>query len=151
MILRTVSHEYRPKIAIGRCAASGRPGAAAVEFAVVAPVLFLMLFGIVEISRGLMVVAILDNAARIGCRTGSLPGKKTSDVVTAVTNYMSTVGMTTESVTVEVNDVVADSNTAKDYDEITVIVSIPTKDITWVPKTHYLVSTLSAQMTMPKE
>jgi Flp pilus assembly protein TadG len=127
-------------------------GAAAVEFAVIAPVILFVIIGIIEVARAFMVTEMLSSAARVGCRTGIIPGRSTSDVTTAVTNYLSGMGVTTESITVEVNDVVADPSTAADFAEITVIVSIPIANISWLPTVHYLTGTnLSAQYTLAKE
>ncbi|HEV3443576.1 MAG TPA: TadE family protein, partial [Gemmataceae bacterium] len=47
-----------------------RRGVSSVEFAFVAPIFFLMLLGLIELSRGLMVKHMLLNAARQGCRIG---------------------------------------------------------------------------------
>jgi Flp pilus assembly protein TadG len=47
-------------------------GAAAVEFAFVAPFILLLVFGMVECARMVMVKQVLTSAARIGCRHASL-------------------------------------------------------------------------------
>jgi Flp pilus assembly protein TadG len=130
---------------------SRRGGAAAVEFAIVAPVLFAVVLGIIEIGRGLMVIHLLNSAARAGCRAGVIEGKATSDINTAVTNVLSAQGMTAEGVTVQVNDGSADASTAQAGDEITVIVSIPASKVTWVPGASYLRGTLSGQFTLRRE
>ena len=49
-----------------------RRGVAAVEFAVVAPVLFLAIFGMIEMARMVMVKQAVVNAAREGCREAIL-------------------------------------------------------------------------------
>jgi hypothetical protein len=49
-----------------------RSGATVVEFAIVAPVLFLFLFGLIEWGRMVMVQQSLTNAAREGCRMAIL-------------------------------------------------------------------------------
>ena len=49
-----------------------RLGATAVEFAVVAPVFFALVLGLVEFGRMTMVKQALSDAACIGCRTASL-------------------------------------------------------------------------------
>ena len=49
-----------------------RRGVAAVEFAVVAPVLFLTIFGMIEMGRMVMVKQAVVNAAREGCREAIL-------------------------------------------------------------------------------
>jgi Flp pilus assembly protein TadG len=123
-----------------------------VAFSVVAPVLFFIIIGIIEIARGFMVTEMLSSAARVGCRTGILPGKGTSDVTSAVTTYLSGMGVSAETITVEVNDSVANPISASDLAEITVIVSIPVTSVTWLPQAHFLTGpNLSAQYTMAKE
>jgi Flp pilus assembly protein TadG len=128
-----------------------RRAAAAVEFAVVAPVLFCLVLGIVEVGRGLMVIQLLNNAARAGCRTGVVEGRATSDINATVTSILTAQGITTEGVTVQVNDGSADASTAQSGDEITVKVSIPTSNITWVPGGGYLHGSLSGQYTLRRE
>ena len=71
-----------------------RRGASSVEFAVVAPVLFAVVLGIIEVGRGLMAIHMLNNAARACCRVGVIEGKATSDINTAVTTLLSAQGMT---------------------------------------------------------
>ena len=53
-------------------AKSRRRGASAVEFAVVAPIFFLFVFGLVEFGRMVMVRQSVTNAAREGCREATL-------------------------------------------------------------------------------
>lgn len=67
-------------------------GVAAVEFALVLPVLLLILFGIVELGIGLYDKAVITNASREGARAGVVlksPKLTASDVQTVVTNYTS--------------------------------------------------------------
>src|SRR3954447_16616528 len=67
---------------------SSRAGAAAVEFAVVLPLIFLLLLGTWEVARLVQVHAILSNAAREGARLAAqgqiinLTGVYTQIVVT---------------------------------------------------------------------
>ncbi len=58
-------------------------GAAAVEFALVMPILFLLVFGIVDFGVAIGRYAAVSNAAREGVRTASIGGK-TADVRAAV-------------------------------------------------------------------
>jgi hypothetical protein len=55
------------------------------------------------------------------------------------------------STTVQVNGVVADASTAKSNDDITVIVSAPVDNLTWVPVSKYLHGSISGQYTLRKE
>jgi Flp pilus assembly protein TadG len=128
-----------------------RRGASTVEFAIVAPILFTVVLGIIEVGRGLMAIHLLNNAARAGCRVGVIEGKSTSDINTAVTNLLTAQGISSEGVTVEVNDGSADASTAQAGDEITVIVSVPVSKVSWVPGTSYLQGSLSGQYTLRRE
>ncbi|MEM5328150.1 TadE/TadG family type IV pilus assembly protein [Paraburkholderia sp. JHI2823] len=67
-------------------------GVAAVEFALVLPVLLLLLFGIIEMGLFLYDKAVITNASREGARAGVVlksPKPTTSDIQTVVTNYTS--------------------------------------------------------------
>jgi len=57
-----------------------RRATAAVEFAIVAPVFLLMVFGMIEYGRMVMVQQIITNAPREGARTAVLAGATTSSV-----------------------------------------------------------------------
>jgi Flp pilus assembly protein TadG len=128
-----------------------RAGVTSLEFAVVAPTLFVILLGIFEVGRGIMVIHELTNAARIGCRVGAIEGTSTSTITAAVTANLSAVGISSDTVTVQVNDGSADASTAKANDEITVKVTVPASNVTWVPGGQYLTGTLSGQYTLRRE
>ena len=63
-------------------------GAAAVEFAIVAPLFFMLLFGMIEYGRCVLVQQMLTNASREGARRGVLDGTTTQDVVDVVQSYL---------------------------------------------------------------
>ena len=65
-----------------------RRGAAVVEFALIAPIFILLVFGMIEFGRMVMVQQVLTNASREGARLAVLDGTTTSDVTTAVGNYL---------------------------------------------------------------
>ncbi|GAB5405497.1 MAG: pilus assembly protein [Aureliella sp.] len=56
-----------------------RSGAVAVEFALTLPLLFLMLFGAIELSHANMVFHAAEAAAYEGARAGILPGATATD------------------------------------------------------------------------
>ncbi|TFG81694.1 MAG: pilus assembly protein, partial [Chromatiales bacterium] len=74
-------------------------GTAAVEFAIVAPVFFLFVFGLIELGRIVMVQQALTNAAREGCRT-AVPATTvdSAEVEAAVRNYLESVTSNASSV-----------------------------------------------------
>ena len=70
-------------------AAKDRRGATVVEFAVLAPVMFLFIFGIIEFGRLMMVQQAMTWAAREACREASLATTiNSADVDAAARNAM---------------------------------------------------------------
>jgi Flp pilus assembly protein TadG len=128
-----------------------RRGASAVEFAFVAPVMFIMILGMIELARGLMVIHMMTNAARAGCRVGILEGKSNSDVNAAVASVLTPIGIRSDVVTVDVNDNASDVANGNPGDEVTVIVSVPVSSISWVPYARYLNGSISGQYTLRRE
>jgi len=125
-----------------------RRGTAVVEFALVAPLFFLLVFGMIEYGRMVMVQQILTNASREGARRAVLDGVSTSDVVTAVDNYLVDSSIAGADVTVITNAPVS-----PDYAEsMTVTVSIPFSQVSWLPSPMFLGSqTLTAATSMRRE
>jgi Flp pilus assembly protein TadG len=129
-----------------------RNGAITAELAIVSPVLFLVIFGIIEIGRGIMVIHLLNNAAEVGCRTGIIEGESTANIKTAVSGVLSSANVSGQTTTVEVNGVYVDASTAVSGDQISVTVTIPASSISWIPVPKYLSSkTLQGQYTMRRE
>lgn len=83
-------------------AQSGAPrlGAAAVEFAIVAPVFFLMVFGIIEFGRMIMVQQVITNAAREGARIAVLDSATDARVNTRVNDYLASAGFSDATVVI---------------------------------------------------
>ncbi len=118
---------------------SRRIGAALVEAAFVLPVFFLLIIGIIEIGRGLMVQELLTRAARAGCRQGILPSTTSNtDVQTAVQNALQNNGITGATVNVKVNGTAGNAGTAVHKDEITVEVTAPVAGNSWWPNIFFL-------------
>lgn len=122
-------------------------GVAAVEFAIVAPVFFLLVIGFIELGRGLMVQQVLTNASRVGARQAIALHTTQSEVTTVSEEYAS--GASVSGVSVSVTP---DPGAATAGDEITVTVSIPYADVTWIPSPWFLgETTLEAESVMRKE
>jgi Flp pilus assembly protein TadG len=126
-----------------------RRGAAAVEFSVAAPVLFLFVFSIFEFGRGFMVIDLLGDAARVGCREGAVQGQSSATIQTDVQNRLQGEGVNGATVTVQVNGATGDPATARSGDAITVLVSVPVRSITWT-NANFLSGNLTAQSAMEK-
>jgi Flp pilus assembly protein TadG len=126
-----------------------RRGAAIVEFAVIAPILVFLLVGTLEISRGIMVKQVLNDAARRACRTAILPSGSNSKITSDVTSVLTDNNLTPSDATikVQVNDATADASTAKQYDKVSVQISIPVSKTAWTT-TIFLQSSMMESETV---
>ncbi len=129
--------------------ASRRHGAATVEFAVVAPVFLIMIIGVMEVGRGIVVQQLLTNASREGARIGSYDSTMTTSTVsTAVNSYLSNVGITGATTTVTPDP----PSGASDGQSVSVTVSIPFSKVSYLPSPVYLGSaTLTVTTVMCRQ
>jgi len=97
-----------------------------------------------------MVIDLLGDAARVGCREGAVQGKSSSTVTTDVQNRLQGEGVNSAAVTVQVNGAAGDPATANSGDAITVLVFVPVSSFTWTTANYFL-GNLSAQSTLEKE
>lgn len=128
-----------------------RRGAAAVEFAIVAPIFFLMVFGMVEFGRMVMVQQIITNASREGARMAVLDGATTNEITTSVEEYLANASIgAAASPTVTVDP---DPPSSAGYgDPVTVTVSVGFDQVSWLPSPMFLGGkTLSASSVMRRE
>lgn len=76
-----------------------RSGAAAVEFAVIALPLFMLILGMMEVSRAMMVTEILNHAARAGARAGTLSAGNYTSISAAATGAVGPAGVAAADIT----------------------------------------------------
>ena len=125
-----------------------RRATAAVEFAIVAPVFLLLVFGMIEYGRMVMVQQIITNASREGARTAVLDGATTSSVQSAVNSYLASGSISGATVTVSPNP----PSSAQYGDPVTVTVSVPFSQVSWLPSPMYLgATTLTSATVMRRE
>lgn len=74
-------------------------GQSVIEFALVLPLLLVVLFGITEFGRAWMTVNILTSAAREGCRLAVVTAPDVPGVTARVTTVCNSAGVTPTSVT----------------------------------------------------
>jgi Flp pilus assembly protein TadG len=124
-----------------------RRGAAAVEFALVAPLFIMLTFGMIEAGRMILVQQLLTNAVREGARNAVLVGATQSDVKSFVANYLSNTSVPVSASDV---DVTPDPATAVADDAITVTVTVPYANISWLPTPAFAggLSSMNAAATM---
>ncbi len=125
-----------------------RQGAAVVEFAVVAPLLFALTLGMMEVSRMVMVKQLMVNASREGARLAVLPGSTSAEVLALVSQELSATSVNGVNIQVQPNDL----TTAGVGTPITVSLNVEAATVSWVPTPLFSFNqTLSASTTMRKE
>lgn len=127
-----------------------RGGASTVEFAIVAPVVFLVVLALIQFAGLLMSKNVLTAAAREGGRVASMPGTDSADtVVEAVQEYLQRGGLDPSSVTVSVNP--TSLSNVSTGDELRVSVSAPMNEMAWIWAIAPPNSSLSAEVTYQRE
>lgn len=110
----------------------GRRGAVAVEFAVVSPLLFLLILGIIEFGRIMMLGQLASNSARAAGRVASISGNGTTDVTAMADAILKPAGIQGYTVKVLVNDVEKDASSASAGDKLEVRIAIPVRENGWL-------------------
>jgi Flp pilus assembly protein TadG len=111
-----------------------RIGAAAVEFAIVVPIFLLLVFGIIEFGRAIMVQQILVNATREGARQAVLDGATSAGVVDTVSDYLQGASIDIAQNNISVSP---DPTGVGSREQITVSVSVPFSEVSWMPPFIY--------------
>ena len=125
-----------------------RRGASVVEFAIVAPVFILLVFGMLEYGRMVMVQQVLTNASREGARRAVLDGTTTADVEATVNGYLESGSISGATITVTPNP----PSGAETGDPVNVTISVPFSNVSWLPSPMYLGATeLESTTVMRRE
>lgn len=118
------------------------------EFAVIAPVFLLFVFGMIEYGRMVMVQQVLTNASREGARQAVLDGATVTGVTATVNDYLTSASITGATTTVSPNP----PTSAQFGDPVTVTVSVPFTSVSWLPSPMYLGGkTMTATTVMGRE
>ena len=127
-----------------------RSGAVMVEMALTLPIFLLLVFGIIEFGRALMVQQVVTNAAREGARHGVLPGVTTAAAKQKVKDHLAAENLDVPQATITVTP--AELSTTKTGTMIMVSVSIPYSAVGWVAQPWFVGGTnLKSQCTMRHE
>lgn len=121
-----------------------RKGATAVEFAIVAPIIFMFFFAIVEFGRFQVLRMTANEVAYESCRAGIAVGASISDVEELSQRLLSTNGIANSVVTITPS--VIDDSTQ----EVSVRVLVPLDNNLWIGAS-FLRNDISAQTTLDHE
>ena len=130
-----------PPLAMGR----RRDGAAMVEFAIVAPLLFLFFFTAFEFCRVAMIRHTVDNAVYESVRRGIIPGATADEVRAQGDLVLSTIGI--QNFTIDVTPAVI----RQDTDEIAVRIQVPLNQNTFIPAVFFKDLVTDRSLTMVRE
>ena len=122
-----------------------RTGAAMVEFAIVAPILFLFFFAAFEFCRVNMIRHTADNAVYEGARTGIIPGSTAAEAQQEAEQILNSLGLTAVSVQV------TPSTITNDTEEVTVRVTVPLDDNSFIPNQFVSGMSVQRELTMVRE
>ena len=114
--------------AVRRCriARHTRTGAAAVEFAIVAPIFFVLVLGSLEFGRLNIIRHTADQAAYEAARNAMVPGATTAEARQAANRMLRIVGARGAQVTIDPTVLTPDT------EEITVTIEVPMNQNGWL-------------------
>ena len=120
-----------------------RDAVAAVEFAVIASIMFIIIFACIEFARVNMVRNLSQDAAYFGARTAMVPGATAQEAEDEVHRMMRTLAPTGYSVNVnQIN---------RDTQEIRVTVAVDLNQIAWFAPMFFRDQTMTTNATMRAE
>lgn len=131
-----------------------------VEMALVLPIFFMVVLGIVEFGRAMMVGQMVTNAAREGTRMGIVDGETNTTVTNWIEDFLeNSINVDPNDVTVTITVTEATGNppasnqigNASAKDLITVHVSVPFDEVSYVPGDYLNGKNLTAQSAMRHE
>jgi len=119
-----------------------------VEFAVVAPLIFLFFFAAIEFGRVLMVIHGLEAAAREGCRIAVAWDATDDEVEAAVDQRLTEFGISGYALTIDPDP----PSDALQWDPISVRIAVAYDNVSWLPMPGYLQDiVLTGSCTLPQE
>ena len=137
-----------------------RLGTALVEMALVLPIFFMVVLGIVEFGRAMMVGQMVTNAAREGARLAVIDGNTNADVKAHINSFLTnSINASESDVTIAIDIEPANSLSstptdvvdAKPRDLIQIRVTVPFSAVNYVPGNYLADKNLIGQSSMRHE
>lgn len=120
-------------------------GAALVEFSMVLPIIMLLFYGMVELSRVLLLQHSVDTAAYEGARCAIVPGAKSMDAIDSAKQLLTAGHL--KSATIKVEPEIIKEDTAL----ITVRVELPIKENAWLTPFWFKRGSVVSQVSLLTE
>ena len=121
-----------------------RQGAAMIEFAIVAPLLFLFFFAAFEFCRAAMVRHTVDNAVYEAARVAIIPGATAAEARDTATRILSSIAL--NNATINIQPTVIN----RDTEDVTVTITVPYDQNSFVPH-QFVGGDYVGQLTMVRE
>lgn len=137
-----------------------RRGTALVEMAMVLPVFLMVVLGIIEFGRAMMVANMVTNAAREGARLAVIDGNTNADVQSSITTFLETaINVAPADLTISIAITAAAGNpdpmnqvgSASPRDLINISVSVPYDSVSYIPGDYMAGKTLIGRASMRHE
>lgn len=130
-----------------------------VELAVCLPVLVMIILGIIEFGRGMMVSELLNDSARVGARQAILAGSTNAAVTQTITTFMQSTNVNSQAITVSITVTPAAGNpdpanqiaNAHTGDLCLIQVQVPFNQVSYIPGTYLVGKTLTGTCGMLHE
>jgi Flp pilus assembly protein TadG len=128
-----------------RKTSSRRTGATAVEFALAAPLAFMLLCGSIEFGRANMVLNATANAAYQGARRAIVPGATSAQAISAANATLTASSVKSATVTVSPSTISTTTQT------VSVTVSVPLNANSWMSAFFTKNISISRSCTLTRE
>ena len=120
-------------------------GAALVEFAMVMPILMMFFYGMIELSRVLLLQHTADTASYEGARFAIVPGATSQDAVDCASKLLATGKLKSAKITVTPTVITEDTPV------ITVLVDVPMREIAWMTPFWFKKGSVKSEVTLVTE
>lgn len=128
-----------------RCTSDDRRGVTLVEFALVAPALFLFIFACFEFAQASMIRNAVGNAAYEGARRVVIPGATAAQGISAAQSVLSFSGVSNSTVTINPSTL-TDATT-----DVTVTVSVSFTNNSWTTPWFLGSATMTRSCTLVRD
>jgi Flp pilus assembly protein TadG len=133
---------------------SRRAGVAMLELAIVLPIFLLLVLGIIEMGRVMMLNQMATNGCREACRRAIVPGADHNNVLNVVNGYLDASGVKKTGRVVGIRNSsgsVVNLSTINSHESVTVRVEFPYSENTWGFSSIMGGKKLISQSTMRRE